>query len=117
MSLDGKHLTFNIEYLAASKLSDGLDDFFERYKEVGNFLIATNNRWLAVKKLGDYFYCFNCHSTAADGSWDVTYTEPAAVFRAATIQEATEVIQLFGCYNEGPHAVFAGHSVEMKEIV
>lgn len=110
LTIDGAQFRFEIlDHGHASIVDTAMQTFLENTP--GNLLIVMNRRWMAVKKKDGMFYCFNCHATKSDGTYDLSDKDPAVVVRTMNAEEATRIVKLFGVASEAPNGIVVMHSI------
>lgn len=101
LTIDDNPLKFEFGTVIYDNLDGNqLAGFLERQQN-GNFLITMNHRWVAVKKKGNFYFCFNSYSTKKDLTADNNNLKPAVIIQAEGSAEAAKVLKLFGIKTNG----------------
>lgn len=51
-----------------------------------------------------------------NATYDITATEPAAIFRVESISEVDDLTKIFGIAEENPNGPFVAHGVRIQKI-
>lgn len=114
LMFDRKILTFKILDRGYGKAAE-LQEFLERSNDQ-RILFVHNNRWLGAVKRDEHFFVFNCHPTNCNGSqsMDPESESPAVIFRLKSVEDACEVLKMFGCTSDSPNGLFNVYAIQFQ---